>query len=190
MSTAVHSRLLASTGSDGSLVAFDLVDHRVVSRAAAHRGVALSAAWGSDVLLSSGSDGAVKWWSLAAGGLQLRGQVQEDAPVRFVRVISDGWVYSVNGSSLVIARAGRAVVRLELTTPVRSLAVSADLRYVVASLSGEAVVLDVRADRLAALAIASDSDPTLGFLDRSTLAVVSAAGFAVVALDGLAYERF
>jgi WD40 repeat protein len=182
--------VLASVSLDGSLVVYDLVGNRVLSRATAHRAVALSAVWWSDVLLTSGSDGAIRQWSLASGGLQLRGQAREATPVQFVRVIADGWVYIVNGATLSIERAGRAAVRLDLARQIQAIAVSPDKRYVAASVTGEIVVVDVRADKLAALAIETPPRTAFEFLDATSLAVVSAAGLGAVRVDDLDYERF
>ncbi len=182
--------LLASCSLDGSLVVFDLARNRVVSRATAHSKVALSAAWWSDTLLTSGSDGAMRQWSLTGGGLQRRAQVQEAAPVNVVRALADGWVYSVDGGTLSIERAGGAPVRLDLARPVQSITVSADLRYVAANITDEIVVLDLRTDRLAALAIETSPYAGLSFLDGSSLAVGSSVGLAVIHVDDMVYEPF
>jgi len=182
-------RLLASCGLDGSLVVFDLADNRVVSRVTAHSAVALSVAWWSDTVLTSGSDGSLRQWSLTRDGLQRQDQAQEAGPVHMVKAFADGWTYGVN-STLVIGRAGRAPVRLELATPIQWIAVSPDLRYVAASVTGEVVVLDVRADKLATLAIEASGDTSFQFLDASSLAVGPEPGLAVVHVDDMSYEPF
>jgi len=97
---------------------FDLADNRVVSRVTAHSAVALSVAWWSDTVLTSGSDGSLRQWSLTRDGLQRQDQAQEAGPVHMVKAFADGWAYGVN-STLVIGRAGRAPVRLELATPAK-----------------------------------------------------------------------
>jgi len=88
----------------------------------------------------------------------------------------------------VIGRVGRAAVRLELATPIQWIAVSPDLRYVAASVTGEVVVLDLRADKLATLAIETSGDTSFQFLDASSLAVGTGAGLAVVHVDDMSYE--
>ena len=180
-------RHLASCSLDGSLVVFDLIDNRVVSRMTAGRAVALSVAWWSDTVLTSGSDGMVRRWSLTRDGLQLRDQVQEAGPVHIVKAFADGWAYGVSGT-LAIRRAGRAPVRLELATPIQWIAVSPDLRYVAASVTGEVVVLDVRADQLATLALDTSADTGFNFLDARSLAVGSETGLAVLHVDDMSYE--
>lgn len=94
------------------------------------------------------------------------------------------------GGTLSIHRAGRAPVRLELATPMQGITVSPDLRYVAASVTGEVVVLDVRADKLATLDLETGPDTTFDFLDASSLAVVSAAGLAVAHVDDMRYLPF
>ncbi|HEX3483055.1 MAG TPA: serine/threonine-protein kinase [Kofleriaceae bacterium] len=183
------ARLLASCGVGGSLVVFDLVDNRVVSRVTAHRTAAMSVAWWSRTLLSSGSDGLMRQWSISSDRVQLQGQVQEAAPVHSVQAFADGWVYASAGT-LSIDRLGRAPVRLELARPIQWVIVSPDMRYVAASVTGKVVVLDVRANRLATLAIETTSDTTFNFLDASSLAVVSDAGLAVIHVDAMSYEPF
>jgi hypothetical protein len=180
---------LASCSLDGSLVAFDLSDNRLMSRVIAHRPGALSVAWWSDAVLTSGVDGAVRQWSLTGDRLQLRGQVQDAAPARFVKALADGWVHGIDGGTLSIRRAGSAPVRLDLARPIQRVKVSPDLRYFAASIASELVVIDLRADKLATLAIESP-DFNLAFLDGSSLAVDSTAGVQIVHLDDLDYERF
>jgi WD40 repeat protein len=183
-------RLLASSGYDGSLVVFDLVENRLVSRVTPSRTVAISVAWWSDTLLTAGSDGVVQQWSVTRGGLQLREQIQEAVPVRSVKAFADGWVYSTDDGSLAIGRAGRPPARLALARPVQWIAVSPDLRYVAASVGDGIVVLDVRANKLAALDTETTADTTFNFLDANSLAVFSPVGLAVVHVDDMAYERF
>jgi hypothetical protein len=152
--------------------------------------VAISVAWWSDTLLTAGSDGVVQQWSVTRGGLQPREQVQEAVPVRSVKAFADGWVYSTDDGSLSIGRAGRPPARLALPRPVQWIAVSPDLRYVAASVGDGIVVLDVRANKLAALDTETTADTTFNFLDANSLAVFSPVGLAVVHVDDMAYERF
>jgi hypothetical protein len=131
----------------------------------------------------------MRQWSLTATGLQLRAQVQEAAPVRFVKAFADGWVYGIDGGILSIDRAGSAPLRLDLGKPVHRISLSPDMRYFAASVASELVVIDVRANKLATLAIDSP-DFNITFVDGSSLALVSATGLQVVHVDDLDYERF
>jgi WD40 repeat protein len=182
-------KLLASCGLDGSLIVFDLAENRLVSRVIAHRAGTVSAAWWSDVVLTSGIDGMVRQWSLTAGGLQPRVEVQEAAPVRFVQALADGWIYGIDGGILAIDRAGSAPFRLDLARPVHWTSLSPDMRYLAVSVAGELIVIDVRANQLATLAIDA-ADFNISFVDGSLLAVVSTTGLKVVHVDDLDYERF
>jgi len=192
VAVAPGQTLVASCGTDGSLIVFDLATSRVVSRVVAHTGPTRSCAWQGDAIWTSGVDGRLRQWTLHRGTLELRAQVLDPAPLRFTKVFSGGWAASAGETTLVIGGADPTTppLRLALDKPIYAIDVSPDARYVAASIPGEIVIVDLRDDKLATMDIDSSTTGQAAFVDARSLAVTAATGLKLVHIDQLDYIPF
>lgn len=184
-------RLLAWSSLDGSFDVFDLVNRRLVSHLVGHPGATTSVAWVGDELWTSGDDGALKRWRLEDGRLRLRHSLQASAAFRRFEVARGGWAAAIGEGVLLVGLDGASIaLRLEVGKQIDALAVSADLHYVAAAVSGEIIVVDMQRNAIATVTIAVPLFQQLSFLDATSLAFNEPGALKTLRVDRLDYVPF
>jgi WD40 repeat protein len=180
---------VASCGLDGSIAIFDVGSNRIRSRSNGHSGAIRSLMWYRGALWTSGADHWLRQWEWN-GSLGLREAFQASAPLRLTVAFRDGWVTNAAEGELLIGQGSSVSFRVELDRRIDNIDVSADGRYVAASILGEAVIVDVKEHRLATVAI--DSTPTGGmkFVDLNVVAVSTINALKIIRISELDYTQF
>jgi eukaryotic-like serine/threonine-protein kinase len=187
---SADGRLLASCAQDGSIAAFDLAQNHLIAQVTAHVGAFCSVSWLGDDLWSAGGDGTLKKWSLRNGGLTLKHVVQLAGPLRLVKVVGGSWAAVVGPDVLLVSLDGTSVaLHLDAGGSIEALDVSADLRYVAASVNGEVIVVDLEHNAVTTLAIGGPVKQ-LSFLDPALLELSEPAALKTVRVDQLDYVQF
>ncbi len=183
--------VLASCADDGSLAVLDLVSNQLLAQRIAHAGGSCSVSWLGDELWSSGSEGTLKRWTVRDGELRLRHMVQASAGLAMVNVFGSGSWAAVEGTSvLLVSRDGASVaVRIDTGRSITALDVSADQRYLAASMNGEIVVIDLERQAIATLATGAPVQQ-LSFLEPALIAFSEPAALKTLRVDELAYTPF
>jgi WD40 repeat protein len=190
VSVSPDGTFIASCGLDGSLIVFDLTKNRIAARLMAHVGAIHSIEWLHDELWTSGVDGALRQWRLAGGILELSTEIRETAPLRLTRIFTDGWVTNIH-EDLLIKRSGTpAHLRLDFDKSIDSIDVSPDMRYIVAGVPGEVVIIDLHENRLASLNIDFASGSYIGFIDLHSLLISATTSLKTVQFEELDYVYF
>ncbi|HET7506131.1 MAG TPA: serine/threonine-protein kinase [Kofleriaceae bacterium] len=191
MAVSADGRWLATCALDGSLTVFDLVNRQVIEHLIAHPGATYDVSWVDGELWTSGDDGTLKHWDLRDGVLTLRHSVQTPAAIRLLRAARGGWAASVGEGVLLVSRDGSSfALRLDLGRKIDALEVSPDLRYVVAAVSGELVVVDMQAGAIATPAIGSAVVQQVSFLDPTLVAFSEPTALQMLRVDHLDYVSF
>ena len=187
---SINGRMLASCAQDGSVAVFDLENSRLIGQRTAHVGAVCSVAWVGEQLWSAGGEGTWKKWSLREGGLTLEHAVQLDGPLRLMKVVDESWAAVIGPDVLVMSLDGSSIsLRLDAGGSIEALDVSADLRYVAASVNGEVLVVDLQHDAVTTLAIGGPVKQ-LRFLESSLLELSEPDALKTVRVDQLDYVQF
>jgi hypothetical protein len=183
-------QMLASGAVDGSVIVYDVTQHRDIT-VNAHNGRVLSVVWQDDDLWTSGADGTMTRWQYQHGSLTPVARIREAGLFRFVHPFKNGWTGNVDSHILLIALStDSSVLRLDLGRHVTQLEMSMDQRYIAAAVAGEVVVIDLLQNSVATLAVEFDGIGYAGFAKPGLLAISSINGLYSVSLHELKYFPF
>jgi hypothetical protein len=144
-----------------------------------------------DELWVSGDDGTLKRWQVHDGNLTLEHSMQASTSFHLVRVANGGWAASTGEGVLLVSVDGFAIaLRLDVGRNIDALDVSWDLRYIVAGITGEIVVVDMQRRAIATAAISSPLVQQIGFLDARSLAFSEATALKTLQVEHLDYIPF
>jgi serine/threonine protein kinase/WD40 repeat protein len=183
--------LLGSCGLDGSLVVYDLANHRLIGRQHDHNGSAYNIAWVDDELWTSGDDRSIKRWVVRDGTLTLRHTLQAPGSMHLMRALHGAWAGNGGESTLVMGRDGGSIgLHLDMGRPIVAIDISPDQRYVAAGVNGEIVIIDLQRDAIATMTVGTPRPQKLSFLDSTSLAFFEVGALKSVAVDHLDYVPF
>ena len=182
--------LLGSCARDGSITAFDLINNRLLGTRFGHVGAYCDVSWVGHELWSSGDEGTLKRWDVAGGDLKLTHMVQVSDSLRMLKVLGSGWTAVEGGSTLLVSRDGGSVaLRVDAGKAITALEVSADRRYIAASMNGEILVVDLLHDSVATLATGTPIQQ-VRFLEPALLAFSEPMALKTLRVDQLDYVPF
>jgi WD40 repeat protein len=186
MAFSPNGRWLASGDAGGSVIVWDVAERRVRSKTQAHPDTVTSLAWRDDELWTASVEGTLKRWRNEAAALALIDSSHEGRAIRFLHLLADGWVASVNSQEVLIERPlpiGR--LRLDLDRHVERIEVSRDGRYVAATSSSEVVVIDQARRAIASLPVVSSGLGYVGFTSQNSLVISKSDGLYTASLSAL-----
>jgi serine/threonine protein kinase/WD40 repeat protein len=183
--------LLASGAFDGSLAVHNFSTHATTWRRDAHTALVTTVQWRDRELWSAGADGAIRRWIYDGDALRPLSMIAEAKPVRFFRLLKDGWLANVGDRYLVIASTLQAIpLRIDLGRHVNYVEMSADEHLVVVALTGEAVVIDRDQRSISTTNIRYDGSGYVGFLNDHLLIVSGPSRTEHIDLDTLHKTTF
>ncbi|HET9624638.1 MAG TPA: serine/threonine-protein kinase [Kofleriaceae bacterium] len=177
---------LVSIAYDGSLIAYNLMHHRIIAQVPhAHDGAISSVEFAGDDVVTAGADGTVKRWHLDET-LRLVRTTSVHGPLSKLHLLDDGWVASLHEQTLALYNeVSHTALELAVSHPITDVAVSSDQRYVAFSALDEIVVLDRQRHALAAPHNPSSDFLCLQFLTGSQIAACDTAGVMTLDLEKL-----
>jgi eukaryotic-like serine/threonine-protein kinase len=190
VAVSADARLLASCARDGSITVFDLVANRTIASRFSHAGAYCDVSWVGHELWSSADEGTLKRWTVTGDDLKLAHMVQASSSLRMLKVLGDGWAAVEGTTVLLVSRDGASVaLRIDAGKRITAIDVSADRRYVVASMDGEILAIDQVRNSVATLAIGA---PILAvrFLEPAVLAFSEPTALKTLHVDQLDYVPF
>lgn len=178
---------LASVAYDGSLILYDILQDRVISRRHAHDGHITSVEFRDGQILTAGADGNIREWS-ADGRTRPLSEWRMTGPVTKFHRLSDGWVASVASRTFVMhsSRAG-ADLSFTLTHPISDIVPSPDERYIALANLGEIVVLDRERSAVATAHKPGSDIGCLGFTTPTNLAACDTSSILLLSIDDLKF---
>ena len=185
-----NGRLLASCARNGSIAVFDLVSSRLVSTRFAHSAGDCGIGWDADELWSSGADGAFRTWQVRGDRLVPNHLMQAPASLHMTKVIQHTWAAAEGTNAFAIGTVdGSTLGRLDLGGVITALEISADRRYIAASVKDEIVVVDLERHAIAT-ALFGAPVRQLAFFDRDELAFAQPDALRTLRLTQLNYVPF
>jgi WD40 repeat protein len=168
MAFSADGRWLASGADDGSVLLYDFEHHRLHRPATAHTARVMAVTWHGHELLTSGADGALLRWAYRDNSFRPVQREVEPGSFRFLQLLRDGWTGNVDSRVLLAHRSSPgASLRLDLGRRVTQLGTSPDFRFVAATIAGEVILVDLFADQITSINIASDGTGYVGFPDSA-----------------------
>jgi WD40 repeat protein len=188
---SANGGLLASCALDGSIAVFDLSKNQLISQLIAHAGgLFCNVSWVGEELWSSGGEGTLKRWAMREGELTLRHMMQASGALRLVKVVGNSFAAVEGPSVLLVSHDGSTVaLRVDTGGSIDALDMSADQRFVAASVKGEIIVVDLQRNAITSMAIGSPVQQ-LSFLEPALLAFSEPAALKTVRIDRLNFVQF
>lgn len=187
---SAEGKLLASCARDGSITVFDLLNNRMIASWFGHVGARCHVSWVGDELWSSGDEGTLKRWTVTGGDVKLVHMMQASSSLRMLRVFGSSWTAVEGTSVLLVSRDGASVaLRIDAGQPITAIDVSTDQRYVVASMDGELIAVDLLRNAIATVASGAPIQ-AIRFLEPVLLAFSEPGALKTLRVDQLDYVPF
>ncbi|MEO7736330.1 MAG: WD40 repeat domain-containing protein [Kofleriaceae bacterium] len=187
---SADGHLLASCARDGSISVFDLARGRQIASRFSHAGAYCDVSWEGDELWSSGDEGTLKRWTVTGNDLRLVHMVQASSSLRMLKVLRRGWVAVEDTGVLLVSRDGASVaLRIDAGQQITAIDLSADQRYLAASMNGEILAVDLLRNSVATLATGAPV-AQLRFLEPGLLMFSEPAALKTLRVDQLDFVPF
>ncbi|HEY0190463.1 MAG TPA: hypothetical protein VGC42_05025, partial [Kofleriaceae bacterium] len=191
MAVSVDDRLLASGANDGSVIIYDLLQHKQLYDFRPHAGLVTNVAWRDHDLWTAGRDGTIRHWIVTPRGMRSVATTTERGPARLFQLTRAGWIVNVDERILAISEArDQVTTRIDLGRRAEHVDVDHDVDRVVAASSDEVIVIDLAHHRLASVPLWAGGAGYVGFSGPDEIAISTEAGLFLLKPSQLSYNSY